>query len=355
MRSPVSVASLILLLAGCATGGVSVERDIDELMRSYQGEVPGASVLVVRNGRSIVRRSYGLANLEQRIAATPATNYRLASVTKQFTAASILLLAEERRLSLDDPARKWFPELPEAVRDVTIHHLLTHTSGIVDYEEVIPDGTAEQLRDSDVLRLLEAENRTYFTPGTAYRYSNSAYALLALIVERASGGSFASFLHQRIFTPLGMTGSVAFEKGVSEVPNRAYGYSNVDGSWVRTDQSVTSAVLGDGGVYSSIDDLAKWDRALREGHLLQPESLRLAFKPATDTDKAGVAYGFGWRISGEMLWHSGETRGFRNVILRFPQRELTVVVLTNRNQSPPYPLAMKIAGLAGAPTSDDRR
>jgi CubicO group peptidase (beta-lactamase class C family) len=347
MRTLGIPAVLLLVLAGCASGGVSVEREIDELMRSYQGEVPGASVLVVRNGRSIVRRSYGLANLEERIAATPATNYRLASVTKQFTAAAILLLAEDGRLALDDPARKWFPELPEAVRDVTIRHLLTHTSGIVDYEEVIPDGTTEQLRDADVLRLLEVENRIYFAPGSAYRYSNSAYALLALIVERASGGSFASFLHQRIFTPLGMIGSVAFEEGVSEVPHRAYGYSKVDCSWVRTDQSVTSAVLGDGGIYSSIDDLAKWDRALRDGQLLQPESLRLAFTPATDTDKAGVAYGFGWRISGEMLWHSGETRGFRNVLLRFPQRELTVVVLTNRNESPPYSLAMEIAGLFG--------
>jgi CubicO group peptidase (beta-lactamase class C family) len=348
MRLLVARACLVVLLAGCATGGGGVERQIDALMRSYQGAVPGASLLVVREGKVIVRQSYGLANLEEQIAATPATNYRLASVTKQFTAAAILLLAEDRLLSLDDAARRWLPELPVAAEEITIRHLLTHTSGLVDYEEIIPDGTTRQLRDADVLRLLEQENRTYFAPGSSYRYSNSAYALLSLIIERASDRSFASFLKQRIFDPLAMSGTVAFEEGVSEVPNRAFGYSKADGEWVRTDQSLTSAVLGDGGIYSSVDDLAKWDRALRQGTLLQPESLRQAFTPATDTDKPGVAYGFGWRITGKMLWHSGETRGFRNVLLRFPQRELTVVVLTNRNDSPPYALAMAIAGLFGA-------
>jgi CubicO group peptidase (beta-lactamase class C family) len=205
-----------------------------------------------------------------------------------------------------------------------------------------PD-TKEQLKDADVLRLLESQNETYFAPGTSYRYSNSGYALLALIVERASGVSFATYLKQRVFDPIDMNAAVAHEENISTVSNRAYGHTLADGKWTRTDQSTTSAVLGDGGIYSSIDDLAKWDAALYDAFYAP------AFIAATPTDDPNIAYGYGWRISdhhGErMLWHSGETRGFRNVLMRFPERRLTVVLLTNRNDPPPYALALKIADL----------
>ena len=209
--------------------------------------------------------------------------------------------------------------------------MLTHPSGLTDYEGVIPASMTAQLHDADVLALLEDQDRTYFPPGTAYRYSNSGYALLALIVERASGRPFAEFLRRRIFQPLGMAGTVAQQEGISTVGHRAFGHSDVNGSWVRTDQSQTSAVLGDGGIYSSIDDLAKWDAALDDGRLLSAESRRLAFTPAMPTDNPAVEYGFGWRITGDSLWHSGETMGFRNVIVRFPERRLAVIVLTNRD------------------------
>lgn len=322
-----------------------MQADVDALMRAYAGDVPGASVLVLRDGVPIVRRSYGLADLEQHTAATPQTNYRLASVTKQFTAAAILVLAQDGRLKLDDSVGKWFPTLPDVVDAMTIRQLLTHTSGLIDYEDVIPPTMTTQLHDADVLRILQTQNRTYFKPGTSYRYSNSGYALLALIVERASGITFAKFLQQRIFQPLGMDHTVAFEEGISTVANRAYGYTQSDGAWKRTDQSQTSAVLGDGGIYSSIDDLAKWDAALYTNRLLHPDSLRQAFTPAAHTDDPKVDYGFGWRITGETLWHSGETVGFRNVIVRYPQRHTTVVVLTNRNDPEPYPTALAIARL----------
>jgi CubicO group peptidase (beta-lactamase class C family) len=297
----------------------------------------------VRPNGPPLQLSYGLANLEERTPVTPATQFRLASVTKQFTAAAILLLAEDGRLGLDEPVRKWLPSLPEAARDVTIRHLLTHTSGLIDYEEVIPEGLTKQLHDIDVLRLLETQDRTYFPPGTGYRYSNSGYALLALIVERVSGQTFATFLRERVFQPLGMHATVAHEEGISTLANRAFGYSEIDGRWVRTDQSQTSAVLGDGGIYSTIEDLAKWDAALRENRLLEPESLKAAYTPATATDVPDVAYGFGWRITGETVWHSGETIGFRNVLVRYPKRGLTVVVLTNRNDPEPYEKALAIA------------
>jgi CubicO group peptidase (beta-lactamase class C family) len=319
-------------------------KKVDDLLRDYSGAVPGASVLVLRNGAPVVRRSYGLADLEQHTPAAPATNYRLASMTKQFTAAAILLLAEADKLRLDDPARKWLPELPEAAQPVTIRHLLTHTGGLIDYEDFVADDAA-QVHDADVLRLLASQDRTYFAAGTGYRYSNSGYSLLSLIVEKASGQRFAAFLREHIFVPLGMLATVAFEEGVSTVPVRAFGYSAEAGSWTRTDQSSTSAVLGDGGIYSSIEDLAKWDAALYDGRLLRKESRDLAFTPATHTDNPSVDYGFGWRISGETLWHSGETRGFRNVIIRYPARKLTVIMLTNRNDPEPFATAHAIAEL----------
>jgi CubicO group peptidase (beta-lactamase class C family) len=319
-------ALILLLLAGCATGG-----SVDALMEAYDGDVPGAAVLVIQDGRAVVRKAYGLANVETRVPVTPRTNFRLASVTKQFTAAAILALADEGKLSIDDDVRTWLPSLP--VEGVTIRHLLTHSSGLIDYEDVIPAGTARQLHDADVLRLLESQNRTYFAPGTSYRYSNSGYALLALIVEKASGRSFASFLRERIFEPLGMRDTVAFEENVSAVPNRAYGTPQ--------DQSLTSAVLGDGGIYSSIDDLAKWDAALYDPKYTP------AFTPRVKTGEGGAHYGFGWVIGthrGERaVWHTGTTSGFRNAIVRFPDRRLTVIVLTNRNEGEPKNIAMAIA------------
>jgi CubicO group peptidase (beta-lactamase class C family) len=350
----VNLASrIILFVVLAATVSCSSPNDrsaaakIDALMHAYSGPVPGASVLVIHDGLSVFRRAYGLSNLEAGTAASHATNYRLASMTKQFTAAAILLLAEDKKLSLDDGARQWLPTLPDAASRITIRHLLTHTSGLIDYEDLIPESETRQVHDADVLRLLEKENRTYSAPGSVYRYSNSGYSLLALIVGRASGRDFASFLRERIFEPLHMQNTVAYEEGVSTIADRAFGYSLESNTWHRTDQSVTSAVLGDGGIYSSIDDLAKWDAALYDGRLLRAESLRLAFTPATKTDDPAVEYGFGWRITGESLWHSGETVGFRNVIVRYPKDHFTVIVLTNRDEPEPYAVALSIAKIYG--------
>ena len=347
MRLAPALFCLLALLAGCRTGAFTMDRDLDRLMRDYDGAVPGAAVLVLRDGQALVRKGYGMADLETGTAVTPQTGFRLASISKQFTAASILLLAQDGRLALEDPVAKWLPSLPPATQGVTLHHLLTHSSGLVDYEDLMaPDATA-QVRDADVLRLLERENRLYFAPGSDYRYSNSGYALLALVVGKASGVDFATFLRERIFAPLGMYGAVAFEDGVSTVPHRAYGHSFEAGKWHRTDQSSTSAVLGDGGIYASIDDLTRWDAALYDDRLLSDASRKAAFSVQTPIhDEPDVdGYGYGWRIHGDTLWHSGETIGFRNVIVRWPKERLTVVVLSNRNDPEPYRLALRIAAL----------
>ena len=345
----------LLLASALATGAAAPGQDplldrVDALLADYAGEVPGASVLVVHDGEAVVRRSYGLADVENVVAATPATNYRLASITKQFTAAAILLLAEDGRLGLDDPVARWLPSLPPAPGAATLRQLLTHTSGVLDYEDYVPNvtfdgGAVVQVRDADVLRLLEPHDRTLFPPGSDYRYSNSGYALLALVVAKASGRGFPAFLRENIFLPLGMDATLARVDEGPAVPHRAYGHSLVDGRWQRTDQSPTSAVLGDGGVYSSIDDLAKWDAALYDDRLLSAGSRRLAFAPHVATDDPSVRYGFGWRATGDTRWHSGETIGFRNVIVRWPARRLTVVVLTNRDDPEPYGLALRIGAL----------
>ena len=366
MRSLTALSCILIAmacpLAGCATGEdrmptPGIDARIDQLMERSDGAVPGASLLVVRDGEALVQRGYGLSDLEQGVEAGPATNYRLASVSKQFTAAAILLLVQDGKLGLDDPVRRWLPSLPRAADAITLRHLLTHTSGLVDYEDLMAADYAGQIRDAGVLQLLEREDRTWFAPGSAYRYSNSGYALLALVVEQASGETFQQFLRRRIFEPLGMHDTLAHVRGGPDVPHRAYGYSEVDGDaagagaagkhWARTDQSSTSAVLGDGGIYSSLVDLARWDAALYDDRLLDDASRRLAFSPqATVTGEPYEAgYGFGWRITGDTLWHSGETIGFCNVIVRWPRQRLTVILLSNRDEPEPYRTALAIGEL----------
>jgi CubicO group peptidase (beta-lactamase class C family) len=262
----------------------------------------------------------------------------------------VMLQVKDSKLVLDAPITTVLPELPAYARAVTIRHLLTHTSGLWAYEDFVPDTLSRQVKDRDVLEILQKHtDSTYFTPGAGYRYSNTGYALLALAVERSSGSSFAAFLRERIFAPLGMTNTVAFEDGVSAVANRAYGHTIRDGAVSRTDQSTTSAVLGDGGVYSSVEDLAKWDAALTRQALVDGTLWREATTPMRLADGSATDYGFGWfidRYKGHLRHrHHGETRGFTNSIMRFPDDSLTVVVLTNRNAGEPWVTAEKIADL----------
>jgi len=371
-------ATLLLLAAlpfGSATANDATENDamqstamaeVDARLLRYTGDVPGAALLVLHDGKPVVRRGVGLADVDAGVPVTATTNFRLASVSKQFTAATVLLLAEDGRLRLDDPVRRWLPALPGNADGVTLHHLLSHTSGLHDYEDIMAADFQGQVHDADVVCLLATglpcgdagdgdgapaaaadavPAAPYFPPGTAYRYSNTGYALLALVVEQASGQRYPDVLRERIFAPLGMADTLAFVDGVNEVPGRAYGHSADGEGWSRTDQSTTSAVLGDGGIYSSIDDLAKWDAALYDDRLLSDASRALAFSPQTTTGTGEdnvQAYGYGWRLDDGLQWHSGETMGFRNVILRWPGERLTVLLLSNRNDPAPYPAARAI-------------
>ena len=317
---------------------------------------PGASVLVLHGDAVVVRRAYGLADVSTARPATPETNYRLASLTKGFTAAAVLLLVRDGTLTLDTAVTQVLTTFPAYGDSIRIRHLLSHTSGVRDYEDFVPDSQMSQVRDADVLKLLCARTKsTYFAPGAAFRYSNSAYALLALIVEQISGLRFADFLRDRVFQPAGMTATVAFEDGISTVPRRAFGHTVRGESVLPTDQNNTSAVLGDGGVYSSIDDLAHWIRALERGVVLDRAEFAMATTPVVFPDGSTSNYGFGWyvdRFVGHRRFrHHGETTGFTNAIQLFPDEQLAIVILTNRSDSAPWKIAEEIAAMLFPPHS----
>ncbi|HKC41990.1 MAG TPA: serine hydrolase domain-containing protein [Gemmatimonadales bacterium] len=323
-------------------------RFVDSLFAAYTGsDVPGASVVVIHDGRVVVRRAYGMADLERRVNAVPETDYRLASVSKQFTAMAVMLLAKDGKLRYDQPVCDFLPELPAATRAVTVRHLLNHTSGLWDYEDLVAESRTTQLDDRDVLSLLGSKDSLYFSAGSEYRYSNSGYVLLGMIVARVSGMTLPQFLRARIFEPLGMHASVAHVEGSDTVPRRAFGYSPSGGTFVQTDQSVTSATLGDGGIYTNIDDMTRWDQALYTTQLVDAAALQLATTPPQLPGGAATQYGFGWfvdRYRGEPRWrHTGETSGFRNAIQRFPGRRLTIVVLTSRSSGEPAAIVERIA------------
>ena len=335
-----------VLAAACSS---QEEDNLGSLLLHYEGEMPGAAVLVARNGKTILSRTVGLANVESGEPVTDATNFRLASVTKQFTAAAILKLIESGRLDLSETLIDVFGDFPAYGSDITVRHLLTHTSGLIDYEDLIPPSATEQVHDSDVLEMMKQQDTTYFAPGSQYRYSNGAYAVLAMIVEERSGQTFPEYLQATVFTPAGMTNTVAFREGENEVANRALGYTVRGRDVEMSDQSLTSAVLGDGGIYSSIVDMKAWDDALYANTILSTEMMTLATTPATLLDGTAVGYGFGWRIDEywgrRRIHHTGSTSGFRTVIKRFPDDHFTVVVLTNRREPSVSDLADKLVDL----------
>jgi len=341
---------------------------IDSIFSSVtQPDAPGLAVLIRKDGRTVFERGYGLRDLRTRTKIGAATNFRLASCTKQFTAMAIMLLVHDGKLAYSTRITDVFPDFPAYGKSITIRNLLNHTSGLLDYEDLMtqpppntPPDKQAQIHDAGVLKLLEQQATTKFPPGTKWEYSNSGYVLLGLIVAKVSGQPFPQFLHDRIFAPLGMDHTVAFVKGKNTVPNRAFGYSRQGSSWQETDQDSTSATLGDGGVYSSLNDLAKWDAALTNHTLLGAKEMQPALTPVVVPNGGPVgpnnepaAYGFGWFLNPykghPRMWHYGETIGFRTSIQRFTRDRLTIVVLCNRSDLNPGALGERVADLFFAP------
>lgn len=350
IRNQITLAVCMMLLGGCATAVVrdaEIERAVDHIDRIVQqvyedDEAPGCSVMVVVGDEIRYAGARGVADIRTGERITPETRFRLASVSKQFTAMAILHLVDRGRLSLDETLTDVFPDFPPYGSRITVHHLLTHSSGLKDYEAFLPDETTRQVHDEDVLRMMMARSETDFTPGSRYRYSNSGYALLAMIVEARSGQRFSHDLAESVLHPMGIAGAVAHVEGMTTVANRAFGHSWIDGTWQPTDQSITSAVLGDGGVYMSVLEYADWHWGLIDEPPVSPPLLKEALRIHMVAED-GIGYGYGWRIleheAGTVLFHGGSTRGFLNYAIRIPEAGVCVVVLTNRNQPVPQDLA----------------
>jgi CubicO group peptidase (beta-lactamase class C family) len=342
--------------------------------RLVRPEEPGLAVLVREDGKTVFARGFGVRDLRSRRRIEPDTSFRLASLSKPLTAMAIMLLVRDGTLRYEDRLTDVFPAFPAYGRAITIRHLLTHTSGLPDYEDLMaaaekdraPIWTADrQIHDHEVLALLRGETKGRFAPGTSWAYSNSGYVVLGLVVGRVSGRPFGDFLRQRIFAPLQMSHTLAYEAGRNEIERRAFGHTRDGVGFRQVDQSPTSATLGDGGVYSNLEDLAKWDEALRVNELLSPAWMRPALTPVTLADGSAthwpagpasgddpypgqpVSYGFGWLLDPwhghARMWHYGETAGFRSVIERFPDDAVTVVILANRDDLDVKTLALNAA------------
>jgi CubicO group peptidase (beta-lactamase class C family) len=295
----------------------------------------GACVLAMNNGQLVFEHCWGIADVESQAPCTPATNFRMASVSKQFTATAVLLLVDRGTLSLNDTLDEFFPGFPEYGRTITVKHLLTHTSGLPAYEDLIPKGTTLQLDDLDVLHLLMDTTGPQFKPGEKFEYSNSGYTILGLIVEIAADKPFHEFMRDEVLKPLEMRDSVLYQRGLNDVPHRAYGHARKDDHWVRADQSLTSAIRGDGAIYTSLRDYQKWLAAIDDQKLLKPDSYDAMFTRHVLTDRDGAHYGYGWFLDeyrGEpRIHHNGDTNGFRLCVQRFPKRKAAVLIQLNNN------------------------
>jgi CubicO group peptidase (beta-lactamase class C family) len=376
--TPAYTAALALLLtcaqvlsfAACSKRAANAQ--IDSVFHSFASHnLPGVAVLVRRNGRNVFEHGYGVRDLRTFADVDAETNFRLASLSKQFTAMAIMLLERDGKLHYEEKLTDLFPGFPAYGRTITVRNLLTHTSGLPDYEDLMEQVEKEkgaiwsptrQIHDREVLNLLELQSHGKFAPGTGWSYSNSGYIVLGLIASEVSGEPFAQFLRDRIFGPLHMMGTVAYVNGKNRVPRRAYGYTKDGDRFIEKDQSATSATLGDGGIYSNLADLAKWDDALQHHTLVSDEQMRQALTPVVLNDGSQphwpstpgddnlnpgepVSYGFGWFLDSydnhKRMWHWGSTSGFRTAIERFSDENTTIVILCNRTDVDPIKLALR--------------
>jgi len=327
----------------------SAADSIDDYVRSTMeaGKIPGVSIVVQRDGKVVKSQGYGYANLEHQVPATADTIYQSGSVGKQFTAAGILLLVEDGKLSLDDRLPVHFPDAPASWHRISIRHLLTHTSGIKDYGDEI-DMRKDYSEDEylAVIRTIPLE----FEPGTQWSYSNTGYMLLGILVSKLAGKHWGEYLAERLFKPLGMTTTrVISERDI--VPHRAAGYVLDDKDQVKNQDwaSPTANSTGDGALYFSVKDLAAWNAALDQRKFLKPEHFEAWWTPVSLSNGTTYPYGFGWGIQEQrgypLIEHGGAWQGFRAAIARYPEQRLSVSVLANLEGAEPELIAKTIAGL----------
>jgi CubicO group peptidase (beta-lactamase class C family) len=338
---------LLLLCLWLLTVPARADR-VDDFLKAElaRQKIPGMAVAVIQDGKVVKAAGYGYANLELKVPVTADTVFQLGSVGKTFTAGAVMLLARDGKIGLEDPVRKYLDFAPEAWKDVTVRHLLTHTSGIPDYTGIVDlrvDASAEQTGKK------VAEKPLDFAPGTKWQYSNSNYLLLGVLIEKASGQFYGDVLRDRIFTPLGMT-TARINSESDLIPNRAAGYEFRAGQ-LRNQSYMPPQVntYADGSVVMSVRDMAKWDLALYTDKPFPKEVREAMWTPAKLTDGKPTAYGYGWQLGERnghrFVGHGGAWQGFTATILRYPEDRLSVVVLTNRAGVSPGTIATRIAGM----------
>lgn len=340
-------ASLAGSLFAQTAGDDALSKKVDEAVTALRRDmkIPGTSVAVVRDGRVIKAKGYGLANIELNVPVTPETVFQAGSIGKQFTATAIMMLVEEGKVGLDDSITKYFPEAPLTWKPITIRHLLTHTSGLPDVwgetqEDEYTKGIVDSRRDytEDQLLQLYVKLQPQFQPGDKWEYCNTGYQLLGFLIHRLTGKFHGDFIRERIFQPLGMdTATVISEADI--VPNRSSGYVVVKGEmknqgWIAPSLNTTA----DGAYYMTVLDLAKWDAALYTEKVLKKSSLDQMWTPAKLNAGKTYAdpYGFGWQINNanghRVVWHAGGNQGFFVNISRYLDDRLTIIVMNNLDE-----------------------
>jgi CubicO group peptidase (beta-lactamase class C family) len=319
---------------------------VDDLVRAEMAKTraPGVAVAVVKAGTPAIIRTYGYGDAELKAPVTPDTLFEIGSITKQFTAACVLMLAEAGKLNVDDKAFGYLPDLPEPWRGVTIRQLLTHTSGIPNYTAQEAFSWSEDYDANGILKLV-SDKPLNFPSGDRFEYSNTNYYLLGLLVTRVSSESLDEFMRKRIFAPLGMT-HTRFADAKEVIPHRAHGYSLEASGLVNAPTLRKGAAGGAGGILSTVGDMAKWDAALYSNTLLKVDSRKEMWTPARLNGGGSSPYGFGWAIAQPgahgLVDHSGGTAGFNSLIARYRDAKLTVIVLANVTGGA-EPIARKLA------------
>lgn len=327
-----------LTLSGVLPAGAGepqdVSRKVDQYLAPYlKMENFSGSILIARKGKVLLKKGYAMANYELGVPNTPQTKFRLGSVTKQFTAMAILQLEERKLLGVNDPLSKYIPDYPRGDK-ITIHHLLTHTAGVPNFTN-FPDYREIMILPHSLEKIIERfKHRPLdFAPGEKFSYSNSGYILLSYIIEKASGKSFASFLAENIFQRLGMK-DTGYDHSEALLANRASGYVLTDEGLRNAPYMDMSIPVGGGALYSTIEDLYRWDRALYTEKLVKKETLKRIFTPWKGDE--GYAYGWGiWKKAGrKMIGHDGGINGFHTHIGRFPEDDACLIILNNIENAP---------------------
>lgn len=304
--------------------------------------------LFAEKGKILYQKNFGIANLETNSPLTISSSFNLASVTKQFVTMMVMMLKEQDKLNYDDPIQKYLPPFP--YEKITLRHLMTHTSGLPEYFELVQrySGPLDTLTNESLLRLLsERKPALVFLPGERYTYCNTGYALLASVIERVSGITFDKFFQQRIVTPLGLKNTCAYNLFLKTLPtNRVFGFRRDNGKNPSYDLMRLDGIWGDGNIYSSAEDLLQWDQALYNEKLVKQKTLMEAFTPVTLNDGSTYPYGFGWRIenAGKKVQHTGSWLGFRNLISRDLEKRYTLIVLSNGDNGLARTVAEEIIG-----------